>query len=53
MTLYRVRGPRRVDRLGTIPRPVTSFSASKDLRRAAVVTQEYHGDAWMSRVVRP
>jgi tRNA A-37 threonylcarbamoyl transferase component Bud32 len=53
VTLYRVRGPGRVERLGAIPRPVTSFSASSDLRRAVVVTKEYHGDAWMSRVVRP
>ena len=53
VTPYRVRGPGRSERLGTVPRPVTSFSASKDLRRAAVVTREYHGDAWMSRVVRP
>jgi tRNA A-37 threonylcarbamoyl transferase component Bud32 len=53
VTLYRVRGPGRSERLGTIPLPVTSFSVSKDLRRVAVVTHEYHGDAWMSRVVRP
>ena len=53
VTIYRVRGPGRVERLGTIPRPVTSFSVSKDLRRATVVTHEYHGDTWMSRVVRP
>jgi len=52
-TPYRLRGPRLSERLGTVPRPVTSFGASSDLRRAVVVTREYHGDAWMSRVVRP
>ena len=52
VSLYRVRGPGLVERLGTIPRSVARFSVSDDLRRAAVVTREYHGDAWMSRVVR-
>ena len=52
-TLYRLHGPGRNERLGTIPLPVTSLGVSTDLHRAAVVTQEYHGDAWMSRVVRP
>ncbi|MEP7326093.1 MAG: protein kinase [Gemmatimonadota bacterium] len=53
VTLYRVRGPGQVEKLGTIPRAVTSFGVSDDLHRATVVTREYHGDAWMSRVVRP
>ena len=53
VTAFRVRGPGQSERLGTVPRPVTSFRVSRDLRRAAVVTREYHGDAWMSRVVRP
>jgi dipeptidyl aminopeptidase/acylaminoacyl peptidase len=53
VTLYRLRGPGQVERLGTIPRAVTSFSVSDDLRRATVVTHEYSGDAWLHRVVRP
>lgn len=53
VALYRLRGPGRVERLGTIPRPVTGLSVSDDLRRAVVQTREYHGDAWISKVVRP
>ncbi len=26
---------------------------SRDLRRATVLERDYHGDAWMSRVVQP
>ena len=53
MSLYHVRAPGRSERLGTIPRPVTAFSVTTDLKRAAVTIRDYHGDAWMSRVVRP
>ncbi len=53
VTLYHVRGPGQVERLGTIPRPVQRLSVSNDLKRAAIVTRDYHGDAWMYRVVRP
>ena len=53
VTLYHLRGPGQIERLGTIPRPVQRLSVSNDLKRAAVVTRDYHGDAWMYRVVRP
>jgi len=53
VSLYRVRGPGRVTSLGVVARPIYGFRASDDLRRAAVVVRNYHGDAWMSRVVRP
>jgi hypothetical protein len=53
MTLYRVRAPGRLERLGEVPRPVAGVTVSRDLRRATVLVRDYHGDAWMSRVVRP
>jgi Tol biopolymer transport system component len=51
-SLYHVLGPDRAEKLGTIPRRVSSMSVSKDLKRAAVVVRDHRGDAWMSRVVR-
>jgi hypothetical protein len=51
MELRRVRGPGRVEVLGTIPRPVWRVNVSGDLSRVAVVVREQHGDVWMSRVV--
>jgi hypothetical protein len=51
--LYRLRAPGRLERLGVIPRPIAGLSVSRDLRHAVVKVQDYHGDAWMHRVVRP
>jgi len=51
-TFYRLRAPGRVETLGTIPRPVWVVNVSLDLKRAAVTTRDYHGDAWMYRVER-
>jgi hypothetical protein len=51
--LYRLRGPGQLQRLGAIPRPVERLTVSDDLKRAAIVTRDYHGDAWMYRVARP
>jgi hypothetical protein len=51
-SLYHLLGPGRFVRLGAIPRKVSSLSVSGDLKRAAVVVREHHGDAWMSRVMR-
>ena len=53
VSLYHLLGPGRVVKLGTIPARVSSLSVSEDLKRAAVVVREYHGDASISRVVRP
>jgi len=50
-TLERLRGPGSAERLGTIPRPLTAFSASADLRRAVISAYDYRGDIYMSRVV--
>jgi hypothetical protein len=51
-SLYHLLGPGRAEKLGVIPRTVSSLSVSEDLERIAVVVRTYHGDAWMSRVVR-
>ena len=53
VALLQVRGPGNITRLGTVPRPVDDISVSGDLKRIAVVERDYHGDAWMSRIVRP
>jgi hypothetical protein len=50
-TLERLRGPGRVERLGTVPRPVRAFSVSGDLRRAVIGTYDYRGDIYMSRII--
>jgi hypothetical protein len=50
--LYRLRGPGQVERLGAIPRPVEGVEVSQDLRRATVNALDYHGDVWLSKVVR-
>jgi len=51
-TVYRVRGPGRVEKVGTIPRPVEWVDVSRDGRRAVVVTKESHRDIWLARVAR-
>ena len=51
--LYRVAGPGELRRLGAITRPIAAVSASGDLQRAVILERNYHGDAYMSRVVRP
>jgi hypothetical protein len=51
-SVYHLLGPGRAEKLGVIPRRVSSISVSKDLKRAAVVVRDHRGDAWMSRVVR-
>jgi len=53
VTLSRVRAPGKVELLGTVGRPAAGFSVSRDLKRAAVREQEYHGDAYLSRLGRP
>ncbi len=49
-TLYKLTTTGAVTRLGSIPRPITSISISRDMRRAAITTRDHKGDAWMSRV---
>jgi len=49
-TLYRVRGPGRVERLGTAPRTLTDITVTDNLRDAAVVTRDQRSDIFLSRV---
>jgi hypothetical protein len=51
-TLYRIRGPARVERLGTISGALQSFSISIDGHRAVLVTNQFKGDVWLARVAR-
>jgi hypothetical protein len=53
IVLHRIRGPGRIERIGSVPRPTGFLSVSDDLKRAAFLELNYHGDAYMSRVVRP
>ena len=47
-----VDGPNRIRSLGTIPRPVSSLTLSRDRRRVVANVRDYRADAWMSRVIR-
>ena len=51
-TISTVDGPGRVTPLGTIPRPVSSLTLSRDRRRAVANVRDYRADAWMSKVIR-
>ena len=53
LTLYHVRAPGRVERLGSIPWHAWAAEVSRDLRRAAVTIQDYRADAWLSSVRAP
>ncbi|MDB4909131.1 MAG: hypothetical protein JWO05_3915 [Gemmatimonadetes bacterium] len=50
-TLYAVDGPGKVAPLGTLGRPLLSFSPSGDLKRIVVTERDYRADAWLNRVV--
>ena len=47
-----VDGPGRVTPLGTIPRPVSSLTLSRDRRRVVANVRDYRADAWMSKVIK-
>ena len=51
--LYRVAAPGQRERLGSVPRPIAGLNVSRDLKRIVVLETNYHGDAYMSRIVRP
>jgi hypothetical protein len=51
-TLERIRGPGQVEHLGSVPRPISGITVSRDLRRMSVITRDQHGDAWSMRVVK-
>ena len=52
-TVLRLRGPGNVENVGTVMHPLLGLSVSTDLKRVAAEGGDYHGDAWMSKVVRP
>jgi hypothetical protein len=51
-SLYRTRPGGRLELLGKIPRAIGNMNVSADMRRAFATTRDFHGDAWMSSVVR-
>ena len=53
IVFYKVTAPEKMQRLGKVPRSVAGVNVSDDLKRAMVLEADYHGDAFMSRVVRP
>ncbi len=52
VTLYHLSSPGGAERIGTIPREVTGIDVDRKMRRAVVRTGDFHGDAWVVRVVR-
>ena len=53
IVFYKVTAPEKMERLGKVPRSVAGVNVSDDLKRAMVLEADYHGDAFMSRIVRP
>jgi hypothetical protein len=51
-SFYLMKAGAAVKRIGAIPRTQTSLSVSRDLKRAVLITRDYKGDAWVSRVIR-
>jgi protein kinase-like protein/WD40 repeat protein len=51
-TLYRVRGPARVERFGTIPHQLENFSIALDGHRVVLVTNDFRGDVWLAHLAR-
>ncbi len=50
--LERIRGPGAIERLGSIPRPLSAVNVSRDLKHMAAVSRDQHGDAWTMHVVK-
>ena len=53
VSLFDVSAPGKPRKIGTVPRPVDNFEMDRSGKRAAVLVRDYHGDAWMSQVLRP
>jgi hypothetical protein len=51
-SIYRVRPGKPIEHLGNVPRPIGNVTMSGDMKRAIAVTRDFHGDAWMSKVVK-
>jgi len=52
VTYFRIRIDGSAERLGSLPRPIASAMLSQDLKKIFVLTRDYHGDAWISKVMR-
>ena len=52
VTYFRLRIGGSAERLGSLPRPIANSMLSQDLKRIFVLTRDYHGDAWVSKVSR-
>jgi hypothetical protein len=50
-TIYRIHGPKRIEKVGVIPGAAWMVTTSMDLSRVAVLTRDYRGTVWMFRVV--
>lgn len=50
-SVYRLRGPGRMELLGTIPRPVSDVSIASDLDHTLVTVRNFLADAWMIRIL--
>jgi hypothetical protein len=53
IALYKASGPGDMKLVGNIPVRAATVTVSRDLKRATLLQREYHGDSWMSRVVKP
>ncbi len=53
VSLFDLAAPLKPRKVGTVARPVDNFAPDRTGKRAAVMVRDYHGDAWMSQVVRP
>jgi hypothetical protein len=53
VSFFRVRGPGQVEPLGRVPHAAGRLTVSSNLERATLGWREYHGDAWLYRVVTP
>jgi hypothetical protein len=53
IALYQASAPGDMKLLGNVPVRATDVTVSQDLKRATLLQREYHGDSWMSRVVKP
>jgi tRNA A-37 threonylcarbamoyl transferase component Bud32 len=53
VSVRQVTGPGQEKILGTVGHVASTISLSRDLQRATIGWQDYRGDAWMYRVVKP
>ena len=53
VTIYKVSAAGQQTTVAAVPHVANTLSVSRDLKRATIGWTDYHGDAWMYRVVRP